>query len=224
MLLENETWALHGIQGEVLMEVKTGDVTTQKRISVEQLSEAMGQQQMDSGWVGDSIQRMGWSLGEPWFLAYHPPGIQDARFAVRKLKLSTPGFVFAGRARSYWLFMQTDWEKEFMPDLRLVAAPFPNVHPDGQICWGDNPTLLARTENASEMWRLFWRAPFNDDLDDLRKQNLLREMKTAGETGTPSPAYLQELEAMKKGRKQKRYTPASICDSLMQKGRRGDDA
>lgn len=62
--------------------------------------------------------------------------------------------------------------KIFDPDAPAFNAPFPNVYPDGHICWGANQPGRADPLHARKVWELFFGSLFNRDLSGDKSQRL----------------------------------------------------
>ncbi len=90
----------------------------------------------------------------------HDAAVVQSDDKIIRLTVPLPPLVFVGVGLIFHLWaLDTD---DFQPTAKLYHAPLPNVHADGQICWGSNPAPNA--ERIAYAWRLFIAAPFNGDL------------------------------------------------------------
>jgi hypothetical protein len=79
------------------------------------------------------------------------------------ITIPVPRTVLAGSGSLYYLWALAN--KRFDSEAEAFRAPFPNVYPDGRICWGTgNPVPEADAGNARAVWELFFKTPFNQDL------------------------------------------------------------
>jgi len=123
---------------------------------------AFSGQDLDSGWLPAGVVRMGYSARGAWFV-YGAPGQKVAvTLGERQARIPIPRTVLVGVGQTYYLFAQRGQHLE--PHKDLCHAPFPNVYPDGRICWGQNNPPEAGPEKARGVWQLFFDAPFNGDL------------------------------------------------------------
>jgi hypothetical protein len=55
-------------------------------------------------------------------------------------------------------------ENQCHPQSPLYHAPFPNIYPNGAICFGQNHPPAVSEQSFDDVWKLFLDAPFNRDL------------------------------------------------------------
>ena len=171
----------------VFKHVQEGMMKT-KFVSARDAAAAFTGHDADSGWLPDGIVRVGYGKNGEWFVYVQPPQQVSIRIARKtgywSLKIPIPGTLLVGAGNAYYLFCYES--DQFHPNMRLITAPFPNVHENGAICFGSNNIPDGNPQNAPVVWKLFFEAPFNGDLvggkcsgypDDVRK--LLRKLNGA---------------------------------------------
>lgn len=105
---------------------------------------------------------------DPRIAVYLPPGRRDvtlvggAKGERETLSLPTPPLVFVGEGRAYR--MLAVMARPESDEALLYRAPFPNVHSDGEVCWGsvDAPACAADTIHIAA--GLFLASEFNNHL------------------------------------------------------------
>jgi hypothetical protein len=161
------------ISDQIMHVCRKGKGETTKFISGDELRKAVSQLAVDSGWMPANVRRYGITGGDPWFIAFHDAKIRRAYVGTRKIQIPCPPLVFVGWGKTYYLF--TAKEKEFKKGMDLFVANYPNIHPRNNICWGGNTVMEALPANEESMWRLFWEAPFTNDLQGT--ESLIRLAK-----------------------------------------------
>lgn len=63
------------------------------------------------------------------------------------------------------------------PDSRLYRAPFPNIHDDGSICWGQNTPPKAHHRYAQAARLLFFESQFNGDLTNGKSGKYVSDVR-----------------------------------------------
>ena len=174
-------------EGQYIFRTKTSEgVITTKCVSARDVAQAFTGEDQDTGWLPAGILRAGYGPKGPWFVYSRPPTTMMINLVQPKgphfQAVPVPGTLLVGIGREYMIF---SWAgDQFRLDDPICTAPYPNVHSDGQICWGKNVAPEAAPQNAEIVWRLFFDAPFNGDLvngkckrfpQDVRK--LLRKLK-----------------------------------------------
>lgn len=143
-----------------------------KFVTPDDLQAAFANAERDSGWLPPGILRAGYGKHGEWFVLHVPP--RRASLDLLELGVITiplPDLILAGCGRSYHLWAL---KEPVSLQARLFDAPLPNVHPGGQICWGNNTPPAASPDTAQAALRLFFESPFNDHL----VQNKTRFHKT----------------------------------------------
>ncbi len=151
-----------------------------KNVITPDVAAAFTQSEVDSGWIAPGIIREGRNKYGDWFVYFRPQTIVNLTLKNKKMEnhlvIPIPATILLGVGKLHYLFALDG--NEFEPDGKAYYAPFPNVHPDGQICFGDNPEPEAHHMYAAKTWKLFFESPFNGDLiegkskskkDDVRK-------------------------------------------------------
>lgn len=169
-------------QGHYLFKYKkdAGQVVS-KNLREPEVLAAFTRSGTDSGWLQDGIMRAGNSSRGNWFVyAVEPTKVEIQIGQGEPITVPIPATVLVGIGHTFHLFALA--ARQFHIGAEVFAAPFPNVYPDGRICWGQNAAPKADAGNARSVWELFFRAPFNGDLaqgkstkfkDDIRKQYAL---------------------------------------------------
>jgi PRTRC genetic system protein B len=92
------------------------------------------------------------------------------------LRFPIPPLVFVGWGVDYSVFAVKSRPK--VANARLYHAPFPNVHPNGNICSGTVAFPSCTTETIHEAARLFLESNFNHDLSSGKcrsyRQNVVK--------------------------------------------------
>ncbi len=152
-----------------------------KFVTLADVTAAFTQVEQDSGWIPAGVKRHGFNRNGRWFVYWQPAQIvhitllQDGDQA-ETLNIPIPATILVGEGRKFHLFASAG---EFSPQAPVYRAPFPNLHDDHSICWGNNTPAEAAPENAAQAWKLFFESPFNNHLvggkskrykDDVRKR------------------------------------------------------
>lgn len=188
ILPETATAAVFFI-GDQILHVSRGEKgETHKYISSEALREAVGKLPIDSGWIPGNVRRQGIDKGIPWFVSFHEAKERRAFIKRTRIRIPCPPIVFAGKGNNYYIYAVT--EKVFSPRMILYRLPLPNVHRNGNICYGGNSVAVARAQNEPRMWRLFWDAPFTHDLAPIEE---LVELSKQGHAEYPMETLTERL-------------------------------
>lgn len=172
--------ALLFTQGQYLLYQRRGGTVVCKGVSAQTVRTAFVGEPVDSGWLPEGIVRWG-SGGDGTFLVkYIPPGKHELRLSTSSTTLESitpplPGLIFAGVNRTYYVWALR--ERSYAPDSSLFHAPFPNVYPDGHICFGSNQPPIADWETLDVAWHLFLTAPFNSDMAHGKSQAFAQDVR-----------------------------------------------
>lgn len=133
-----------------------------KFVTTDDLQAAFTNCERDTGWLPTGILRTGYGKNGDWFVLHAPA----QKVTIDLLELGTvtipiPELIMAGAGHSYYLWALNE---PLSPQARLFDAPFPNVHPGGKICWGNNVPPLASAATSQSAWKLFFGSPFNNHL------------------------------------------------------------
>jgi PRTRC genetic system protein B len=151
-----------------------------KFVTVRDVQAAFGGSDVDTGWVGPGVIRCGYCAEGDWFVYAAPKQKLSIQVVMsngntKKLVLPIPLTVMVGVGMQYYLWAVP---YNFSPDSGLCHAPFPNIHSNGAICWGQNTPPKAHHRHAEAAWYLFFESQFNGDLangksekfeDDVRR-------------------------------------------------------
>ena len=137
-----------------------------KFVTVRDVQAAFGGSDVDTGWIGNGVIRCGYCAEGDWFVYAAPKQklsiqVSMSNGKTKKLALPIPVTVMVGVGMQYYLWAVP---YNFAPDSGLCHAPFPNVHGNGAICWGQNTPPKAHHRHAEAAWRLFFESQFNGDL------------------------------------------------------------
>lgn len=133
-----------------------------KFVTPDDLQAAFSRSERDTGWLSPGIVRAGYGKQGEWFVLHSPPQkLTIHLLEMGTVAIPTPALILAGVARSYYLWALAE---PFSPQAHLYEAPFPNIHNDGKVCWGNNTPPQASPATAHAAWRLFFESPFNNHL------------------------------------------------------------
>lgn len=164
--------------GHFLFKYKKDEGFISKSLRTREVSAAFTLEGEDSGWIKAGIQRVGFNALGDWFV-YFMPGCKVTVTLGKSeaITVPIPSTLLVGVNQAHYLLAVKG--KTFDPMGQLFHAPFPNVHPDGKICWGKNEKPKVEANSAEAVWSLFFNSPFNGDLvqnkskkfqEDVRKQ------------------------------------------------------
>lgn len=152
--------------------------TASKCVAPGDVAAAFTRSEEDSGYLASGVVRTGYSKHGSWYVFFAAPQVVTINlFDDEMITVPIPACVMVGVGREYYIWSIR--EKVFSPNATAYAAPFPNVNPDGKICFGQNNPPDAHHSKATEIWNLFMQSPFNGDLvtdksirfkNDVRKQ------------------------------------------------------
>jgi PRTRC genetic system protein B len=148
-------------------------------VTIQDVQNSLGGADIDTGWIERGILRCGYCAEGDWFV-YHAEAqkktlqVRMENGRVRKLTLPLPPTVLIGVGRRYYLFAVPG---ELSPGSSLAAAPFPNIHDSGLICWGQNVAPRAHHRHAGTAWRLFFESPFNGDLANGKSKKYAQDVR-----------------------------------------------
>ena len=164
-------------QGHYLLAVKgrnnEKEVTT-KTLRDAEVRAAFTRAGQDSGWMMPGVIRKGNNALGPWYVYLCMATLQKVTIkGSGRMVIPLPGLVMVGAGDHHYLFaVDIKDAGKFNPSaLVLCQAPFPNVHSDGKICWGNNQAPRVDAGSAQQARDLFFESPFNADLtkDKSRK-------------------------------------------------------
>lgn len=138
-----------------------------KFVTVKDVQAAFGGSDVDSGWITPGVVRCGYCAKGDWFAYVASQQVLTLQVnfggkeGLKKIKVPVPATVMVGMGMQYYLWAMA---RSGTPDSRLYRAPFPNIHDDGSICWGQNTPPKSHHRNAQAAWHLFFESQFNGDL------------------------------------------------------------
>lgn len=157
----------------VFIETEKG-VTKEKRVSATAVRSAFSNIPVDSGYLTPNVFRWGSSVRGEWAMMtikeHRRKVLIERKRGAVSFRLSLPNLLFAFRGNSWFLFALQPYAV-LSDSVRVFDAPFPNVHADGNICWGNNNAPKGRVANMETAFNLFFDAPFNDDLADDKSKS-----------------------------------------------------
>lgn len=139
------------------------------------MAAAFSQTEQDTGWLPAGIVRAGHCAHGFWFVYSAPEQKINIQIGEGALTIPIPRTVLMGIGSKYYLWALKG--KHFNPDDMAFRAPFPNVYPDGLICWGQNTQPAATAEKARAIWNLFFETPFNGDLSTEKSVSNPRDVR-----------------------------------------------
>jgi PRTRC genetic system protein B len=166
----------------ILYQRRSGEVVC-KGVSAQALRAAFVEEPVDSGWLPEGVMRWGSGPAGTFIVKFVPAGKQEIRLSTNNpaepliIAPPLPALIFAGVNQTYYVWALR--EKHCDPTAQLYHAPFPNVHFDGNICFGSNRPPTVAWKTFDDAWRLFISSPFNADMvrgksqtftDDVRDQ------------------------------------------------------
>jgi len=166
--------------GHFLFRRRTETGVESKFVTLADVAAAFTQVEQDSGWIPAGVQRHGFNKNGNWFVYWRPAQIVtitlDEGNRYDKLTIPIPVTVMIGDGRRFHLFASNG---EFSPGAPVFRAPFPNIHEDHSICWGNNTPADAKPESAAAAWNLFFTAPFNNHLVEGKSKKRKKDVREA---------------------------------------------
>ena len=160
--------ALLFTQGQYLLYARRGGQVVRKGVSAESVRAAFVEEAVDSGWLPEGVMRWGSGPEGIFLVKFIPPSKHEIRLAMQDgaepliIRPVLPALVFAGVNQTYYVWAMQGNTCD--PTAQLFRAPFPNIYPDGHICFGNNRPPVAGWKTLDEAWRLFLTSPFNADM------------------------------------------------------------
>lgn len=136
-----------------------------KFVAAPDVAAAFAGQEQDSGWFPAGVVRCGTNERGAWFV-YSAPAqkVEVNLYDKDMLTIPIPRTVLMGIGNKFYLWVTV--EEQFNQNANIYRAPFPNVHGDGEICWGSNQPPAAHPGNSRKVWEQFFATPFNNHLAD----------------------------------------------------------
>lgn len=148
-----------------------------KTLREREVSAAFTRKGSDSGWLQSGVIRVGVNSKGPWYVFWMKPDWGRINlFDDEMIQLPIPTTVLVGIKKEYYIFALA--EDTFSPDFTVCNLPFPNVHPDGRICWGKNAAPAVNAAEAATVWKLFFESGFNGDLVSRKSKKYPHDVRT----------------------------------------------
>ncbi len=175
--------ALLFTRGQYVLYYHSGEELICKGLSAQTLRAAFVEEPVDSGWLPQGVVRWGSGPAGTFIVKYIPPGKQQLHFSTQNpaepliIAPVLPALVFAGVQSTYYVWALPT--ASYSGQAPLCHAPFPNVYPDGHICFGSNRPPGISWQTVDEAWQLFVASSYNADMvqgksqtfpDDVRRQ------------------------------------------------------
>lgn len=161
--------SLHFLPGGHYLFRQTFPVAVSKFVTATDVAAAFLHQEVDTGWMPAGIVRYGQEIKGSWFV-YSPPTQKVTITLVpvangeteQTITIPAPRLVLIGAGGEYylWAIKTSHFEHQAV----MYNAPFPNLYPDGKICWGNNKPPAVDPKTARKTWELFFESPFNNHL------------------------------------------------------------
>jgi hypothetical protein len=174
--------------GDYLFKEYDGKQGMTKFVTSADVAAAFAHHEIDLGWLPAGVARCGYNAQGAWYVYSAPMQKVQVILGDESLIVPIPRTVMLGIGRTYYLLAQKGWY--FYPQGEAFHAPFPNVHPNGKVCWGQNTPPEAKPEEARRVWELFFKTPFNGDLaahKSMRNQQDVRITLREASTGKHYP-------------------------------------
>jgi hypothetical protein len=152
---------------QCIFEDMDAGVIRRKFISPAAVRQAFTGEATDSGWLADGVERWGMTASGQWALITIPAQVHSLLIEKDKgkaqlYKVPLPRFAFFGHGSTYYVWAMR--EQNTLASAEIYAAPLPNVHQDGHICFGRNTPPKCTGLSIATAWDLFITSPFNGDL------------------------------------------------------------
>lgn len=160
--------SLKFFNGQFLFEFHDEGGTHKKFVSPAAVRQAFAGQSFDSGWLTHNVIRCGASVTGEWAVMEIAPSVRSillddgGKKGVRRISVPLPRLLMFGIASTWYVWALR--EKSLLAKAEVFAAPLPNVHQNGSICFGKNKPPKASGFSIDKAWDLFITSPFNGDL------------------------------------------------------------
>jgi hypothetical protein len=167
--------ALYFLDGHYLLRTREKAGWSSKFVTATDVQAAFTGKEQDSGWLPAGVVRAGASKQGKWFVYSAPVQKVTISFdgeggtgVPETIKIPLPRTVLFGIGAEYYLWALKG--ERFDRNAVAHAAPFPNIHSQGKICWGASTPPRADPEKARQVWELFFSTPFNNHLIDHKSK------------------------------------------------------
>jgi hypothetical protein len=173
--------ALLFTRGQYILYYRRGAELICKGLAAEHLRAAFIEEPVDSGWLPEGVVRCGSGPAGTFFVKFIPPGKHRLHLSTENpaepliIAPPLPALMFAGVNSTYYVWaLQSD---HYDPSAPLFHAPFPNIYPDGHVCFGSNRPPEISAQTLEEAWRLFIESPFNQDMAGGKSQEHSQDVR-----------------------------------------------
>jgi hypothetical protein len=154
---------LYFLDGHYLFRYPKDGAMVSKFVTAADVAAAFSRSEQDTGWLPAGVVRTGSNVKGPWFVYSAPEQKREIWIDQdEQITVPIPRTVLLGIGGTYYLWALAG--KHFNAIELAYRAPFPNIYPNGKICWGTNTPPAANAQTAREVWDLFFKSPFNGDL------------------------------------------------------------
>lgn len=152
----------------VLTRYEHGAAASAYEVSADDVGAAFAGMALNTGLLPRECLFYGRAGGDEYVGVYLPPQVRRLRVKAAQFDgvfaVPLPGMVFTGGGNRYKIFAVKARPSERRE--RLFRAPAPNVHANGQVCFGDVDVPGCSAETVHAAAGLFFESVFNRDLDD----------------------------------------------------------
>jgi PRTRC genetic system protein B len=168
---------LYFLEAQYLFRYQDGTGVHTKFLTPQDLAAAFSQKEKDSGWIPTGVVRAGECYKGPFYVYTEPAQMVTCTLeeGEEAVTFPIPRTVMLGAGNRYYIWAMKS--NEFLADQAAFQAPFPNVYPDGKICWGKNSIGEADAKAGRKAWELFFQAPFSAHLASARVQGEVNDVR-----------------------------------------------
>lgn len=163
------------VETEISRNINGLESSENKIISLEDFGNLIQKfQSNDTDWLPGQfgLQRMEETKSQKMFAYITPPERKTVQYDDYKYEIVTPILIWfvSVSKEGYHRYSEVFALKSplFTYKEELFKAPFSNVYPRGNICWGDNDLEFPTNKSIQSISGRFFGAPFNGDLDEDR--------------------------------------------------------
>lgn len=139
-----------------LLTRRSGAHWRQYPIDASALAQTLGRVPHASGLLPPHTLGTGLIHGTPFYVVFVPPGSATLRTTQEAWTIPLPPLIWAGHQQDYRIWALGTPDAPADTREQLYAAPFPNCHADGGICWGSSdPRPAAAPSTLMTVLKLF---------------------------------------------------------------------
>lgn len=161
------------VETEIVENINGMDSRESKIISLEDFGNLIQKfQSNDTDWLPGQygLQRMIETKSQKIFAYITPPERKKVTYDDNSYEIVTPILVWfvSVSKEGYHRYSEVFALKSplFTFKEEVFLAPFSNIYPRGNICWGDNSLEFPTNKSIQSISGRFFSAPFNGDLDE----------------------------------------------------------